>query len=183
MRMQKLVFGKIFGGAKGASFECIYQDCESACCKNNLVVLNADDIERLKLENIDPFEVSSKLSLNDFLISMKASAMRQLEGLYVLKLKHDPDGNCVFLLPEGNCRLYESRPFSCREFPFKFAKGKIKKTDPCPGVGIGAEKSIEELRLILGLDQLGKKPPFIIGDESKVKMANKLMPMVFKLMG
>ncbi len=177
-----MVFGKIFSRGGGASFECIYQNCESACCKNNLVVLNADDMERLKLEDIDPSEVTSQLKLNDFLISKKASPMDQLEGLYVLKLQQDPDGNCVFLLSEGNCRIYESRPFFCREFPFKFAKGKIKKTVPCPGVGVGEQKSVEELRLILGLDQSGIKPPFIVGDENKVKMANKLLPMVFKFL-
>ncbi len=179
-----MVFSRIFGRgeAKGAAFECIYKECESACCKNNIVILNADDIEQLKAENIDALEVTTKLRLNDFLTTMNASPMTQLEGLDVLKLKHNKDGNCTFLKTDGNCQIYNNRPYFCREFPFKFAKGKIKKHDPCPGVGVGEEKTVEEIRLILGLDQSAIKPPYIVGDENKVKMANKLLPMVFKFM-
>lgn len=179
-----MVFGKVFNRDDGVSFECVYQKCESFCCKDNQIVLFTDDIELLKLEGIDPFEASSKLKLNDFLSSKKGVSMGQLEGLYLLTLKQGPDGICVFLLPDGTCRIYESRPFLCRKFPFIFAKGKMKPKEdsPCPGIGVGEKKSGEELRLYLGFDKSEKSPPFIVGDENKVKMANKIMPMVFKLL-
>lgn len=177
-----MAFGKRSEGNETISFECIYKECESACCKNTQVYLNTEDFQRLKSGGIDPFEASTEIELNDYLVSMNIPPFGQLDRLYVLKLKQDTDGNCIFLLPEGNCKIYEDRLFLCREFPFKIVRGKIKKTISCPGVGIGEEKIIEELIQTLDFDSSHVTPPYIYGDEKRTKMLNKLLAPMFRLL-
>lgn len=174
---------RVFGRGQKARFDCVFTECESLCCKNNLVVLNEDDIAAFEEREIDVSEVTAPMDLNEFLKTLGTSPMKQLKGLYVLQLKKDETGNCVFLIPNGTCKIYERRPYYCREFPFKFARGKIKSTDTiCPGVERGDEKDIRELKRILGLDEAQVKPPYLVGDERKIKTARTLMSAVFRLM-
>jgi Fe-S-cluster containining protein len=179
-----MVLGLIFRGGGKARFECVYAECESLCCKNNLVVLNEDDVAGFQKMGIETIDVTEKLNLNEFLGILGSAPMNQLEGLDVIRLKTDENGNCVFLEPKkGECKIYEQRPYYCREFPFKFSKGKIKKKDLiCPGVEMGSEKEMTELKSELGLDGLELKPPYLVGDESKLKTSRTLMKMVFRLM-
>jgi Fe-S-cluster containining protein len=179
-----MVFGRIFGRGQTTRFECVYTECGSLCCKKNLVVLNEDDVAGFLKQGIETSDVTEKLRLNEFLSILGSAPMKQLEGLDVLRLKKDEEGNCIFLAPEeGVCKIYDRRPYYCREFPFKFSKGKIKKTDPiCPGVERGDEKDPAELKRELGLDGLEMKPPYLVGDESKLKTSRTLMNMVFRLM-
>lgn len=175
---------RVLGREQKARFECIFSECESLCCKNNLVVLNEDDMEGLEDMKIDVSEVTAPMDLNEFLQTLGTAPMKQLHGLFVLQLKKDKTGNCVFLVPtDGTCRIYERRPYYCREFPFKFARGKIKTTDTiCPGVERGDEKDIRELKRILGLNEVQVRPPYLVGDARKIKTAKPLMSAVFRLM-
>jgi Fe-S-cluster containining protein len=174
----------LFGKDKKKRFECVYDECKSLCCKTNLVVLNEDDVAAFQKMGISLDNVTGKLALNKFLEVLGTSPIRQLEGLDVLRLKKDEMGNCCFLnLEEGICKIYEKRPYYCREFPFKFSKGKIKRSDPiCPGLERGEEKNIVELKKDLGLDEVELKPPHLVGDEKKLKTSRSLMTVVFRLM-
>jgi Fe-S-cluster containining protein len=179
-----MVFGRIFGREQNARFECVYTECGSLCCKKNLVVLNEEDVAALREGSLDPSDATEKLSLNEFLSILGSAPMKQLEGLDVLSLKKDEAGNCIFLEPEeGVCKIYDRRPYYCREVPFKFSKGKIKKSDPsCPGSERGGEKNLAEVKRELGLVGLELKPPYLVGDEKKLKTSRTLMKMVFRLM-
>jgi Fe-S-cluster containining protein len=174
----------LFGKNKKRRFECVYDECKSLCCKTNLVVLNEADVAAFQEMNINLDDVTRKLELNKFLEILGSSSIKQLEGLEVLRLKKDEAGNCVFLnLEKGVCEIYEKRPYYCREFPFKFSKGKIKRSDPiCPGLERGEEKGLAELKKDLGLDVVELKPPQLVGDEKKLKTSRSLMSVVFRLM-
>jgi Fe-S-cluster containining protein len=179
-----LVFGGLFGKEQKDRFECVYNECESLCCKKNLVVLNEDDVATFNEMHIDLDDVTTKLGLNEFLKLLGTSQIKQLEGLQVLQLKKDEAGICIYLAPEdGKCKIYEKRPYYCREFPFKFSKGKIKSIDPiCPGVSRGDEKNLDEIKEDLGIAEAQLKPPYLVGDEHKLKTSQTLMNMVFGMM-
>ena len=44
---------------------------------------------------------------------VRLSGGRRVMGL------RKPRGRCIFLGPDGGCRVYESRPMTCRTFPFE----------------------------------------------------------------
>jgi Fe-S-cluster containining protein len=175
---------RVLGRGQKTRFECVFEECKSLCCKNNIVALNEDDVAAFQEMNIDTDDVTLPLNLNEFLEILGTSPIKQLEGLFVLQLKKDEKGNCMFLSPEdGRCKIYNQRPYYCREFPFKFARGKIKSTDPiCPGLGREDEKDMGELKKNLGLEGVQLKPPYLVGDEDKLKTARTLMSTVFRLM-
>ena len=73
--------------------------------------------------------------------------------LYKRSLKERPNGDCIFLAPEG-CRIYPVRPRQCRSFPFwsstlsrssQWNSLKLR----CSGVGTGRLYSLEEIEDIL----------------------------------
>ncbi len=164
-------------------FKCIHTECGNLCCKNNLVVLNSDDIKTFKNLGIDIDDVTETMRLNDFIGILNTSPIKQLEDLYVLKLKTRKGGSCVFLNEtDGLCKIYENRPYYCREYPFKFFGREIKIITDCPGHGRGAEKSVSELREELGLSEMGLKPPFLVGDESKLRVSRPLMSAGYRIL-
>jgi Fe-S-cluster containining protein len=179
-----MVFGRIFGKTQMERFECVFEDCKSLCCRNNIVVLNEDDVKSLSEAGVKVDDVTYKLQLNEFLKILGKTSIKQLDGLDVLAIKKDEAGNCVFLSKERSvCEIYNLRPYYCREFPFKFAGGKIKNIDPlCPGANIGEEKEVKEIRKALGLEGLEIKPPYLLGDEEKLKMSRTLMAAIFRLL-
>ena len=179
-----MVFGRLFSKGQTSRFECLYSECESLCCRKNLVVLNEDDAATFERLGINIAETTKNMGLNEFLTLLGSTQIKQLDGLDVVVLKRDGDGNCVFLnSDDGGCKIYSDRPYFCREFPFKFSKGKIKKKDLiCPGIERGDEKDISDIREELGLSGLDVKPPLLVGDESKLKTSKTLMSMVFRIM-
>ncbi len=179
-----MIFERLFGGAKSTRFECVSEECGSRCCRNNLVVLNEDDILRFEEAAISPDDSTERIEFNDFLKRIGAPTMPQFEGILVLILRKDEEGNCAFLnLDNGRCRIYASRPFFCREFPFKLAKNRIKVPDKdCIGLGRGEEMDIVALKEYLGIEDIEIKPPYLVGDEGKVALAGRLMGGVFKAM-
>ncbi len=179
-----MVFGRLLRGEGKTRFECVYSECGSLCCRKNLVVLNEDDYAAFERLGINLSDATENLSLNEFLTLLGSAPMKQLEGLEVVCLKKDAGGNCQFLNSEdGGCKIYDDRPYFCREFPFKFSKRGIKKKDPiCPGLGRGEEMDVSALKDVLGLSGLDVKAPLLVGDESKLKTSKALMSMVFRLM-
>lgn len=91
-------------------------DCHASgsCCKEYLVTITDEERRRIEAQGWD--------------------ADRDLGGLPMFRtsgwpwsrrthLNHQPDGSCVFLGPNGHCRIherfgYETKPLPCRLFPF-----------------------------------------------------------------
>ncbi len=122
------------------------------CCVNHgdydLVFLTEQDITR----------ASEKLELNrkDFL----KRYTRRVHGDCVLQ---DKGNRCVFLDPDGLCRIYETRPLQCRTFPF-WKENLNPRTwnnaiaRDCPGVGRGKAVSRSRIEMFLEWDREGHYP-------------------------
>lgn len=90
-------------------------DCHvtGTCCQEYRVTLSQDEIERILQQGWTPEELGG---FSPF----------QREGRFwnhKVLLNHRPDGSCVFLGPQGRCRIherfgYEAKPLPCRLFPF-----------------------------------------------------------------
>jgi len=90
-------------------------DCHvtGTCCKEYRVTLSPDEVERLQKQNWSKEELGGL-------------APFKYTGPFwrrVVQLNHREDGSCVFLSPEGRCRIhekhgYETKPLPCRLFPF-----------------------------------------------------------------
>ncbi len=91
-------------------------DCHQcgACCRGSIVPLSTDELARIrsqKWEDRPEFQGSPVVVRESWLSS-------------TFRLAHRSDGSCVFLLPDGMCRLhkelgYEAKPLVCRMFPLQ----------------------------------------------------------------
>jgi lysine-N-methylase len=91
-------------------------DCHQcgACCRGSLVPLSDDDLARLKAQKWqqrDEFKHTPIIVRDGW-----------LAGGY--RLAHRPDGSCVFLMPDGLCRIhkelgFDAKPLICRTFPLQ----------------------------------------------------------------
>jgi lysine-N-methylase len=91
-------------------------DCHQcgACCRGSLVPLSADELARIKSQKWEErpgFRGTPVVVPESWLSS-------------TYRLAHREDGTCVFLLPDGNCRLhkelgFEAKPLVCRMFPLQ----------------------------------------------------------------
>jgi Fe-S-cluster containining protein len=114
--------------ARGLRFECTA--C-GKCCSNH----NEHDFVFLTAQDIAGASRTLKLARKEFL----GRYTQRSQGDRVLKSRGD---RCVFLEPDGLCRIYEARPLQCRTFPFwpeNLNPRTWNKTIAmdCPGVGRG----------------------------------------------
>lgn len=135
--------------ATGLRFECTA--C-GKCCVNHgdyaLVFLTGQDIARAA----EKLDLSSKEFLKRY--------TRRVHGERVLQDRGD---GCVFLDPDGLCRIYEARPLQCRTFPFwkeNLNPHTWKKAiaRDCPGVGCGKPVSQSRIEMFLEWDRKGHYP-------------------------
>jgi lysine-N-methylase len=89
-------------------------DCHAtgACCKEYLIVLSPDEIQRINQQQWSAEELGG-------LAPMRQQGWLSRQTV----LNSRPDGSCVFLKEDGKCRMhekhgYESKPLPCRLFPF-----------------------------------------------------------------
>lgn len=87
------------GPTRKVSWDC--QDC-AACCRDNEVLLQPDDIERLKSGGLAH-------------ITKAPYARRLKDGRIMLTLLDNK--RCRHLARDNRCKIYEHRPYSCSEFP------------------------------------------------------------------
>lgn len=59
-------------------------------------------------------------------------------------LRKKPDGDCIFLDDDGECCIYESRPFICRTYPMVLEDGRLD-TCICDGLGTGTMSDMEAM--------------------------------------
>ena len=91
-------------------------DCHQCgvCCRGSLVPLSAEDLARLKEQGWAEHP--------DFRGTPIVTRESWFGGEY--RLAHRDDGSCVFLLPDGLCRIhkelgFEAKPLICRTFPLQ----------------------------------------------------------------
>lgn len=86
-------------------FECT--QC-GACChgdEEHYIAIREQDIERMR-EHLD-------ISLG----WLKRRYIEHLTGNYY-SVRIGDDGRCVFLNPQGHCRIYPVRPVQCQTYPY-----------------------------------------------------------------
>jgi lysine-N-methylase len=91
-------------------------DCHQCgvCCRGSLVPLSEEDLARLKAQGWEQHP--------DF--RGQPVVVRQALMGHAWRLAHRPDGSCVFLLPDGLCRIhkelgFDAKPLVCRMFPLQ----------------------------------------------------------------
>ncbi len=90
------------------------------CCRNRVIPLYEEDIERLKSAGYEDFYESTD------------SIEFELTGApYKMKLRKD--GSCIFL-EDNMCSVYEIRPDTCRRYPFIVGEDFILVSLSCPGI-------------------------------------------------
>jgi Fe-S-cluster containining protein len=91
-------------------------DCHQCgvCCRGSIVPLSDEDLARLKSQNWEEHP------------DLKGAAVVQRESWLgrEYRLAHRADGSCVFLLPDGLCRIhkelgFDAKPLICRIFPLQ----------------------------------------------------------------
>jgi Fe-S-cluster containining protein len=86
------------GSTSAATFDC--QNC-AACCRDNKVVLDLEDLER--------FKAGGRPDL------IKRTQKKGIVRL--LPLVRTKDRSCIHLAKDLRCSIYAVRPFMCRDFP------------------------------------------------------------------
>lgn len=113
--------------------------CQCAqCCYGTMIVLDQEDLAKLRSQQWDQHP--------------EYRGIRVIEragwwgGVY--RLSHRRDGTCVFLLPDGLCRIHrdfglEAKPKLCRAFPFQTVPEEggalvvVRRSCPSAAAGLG----------------------------------------------
>ena len=106
--------------------------CDTNCCKEYTIFVNAHDIYRLSAGlNKTPESFIEIIGAKDYDLGIKVQ-----EGLLDLALKQK-DGACMFLEESKDifrCTVNEIKPSVCKSYPFGFKNGKLIQMDDimCP---------------------------------------------------
>jgi lysine-N-methylase len=91
-------------------------DCHQCgmCCRGSIIPLSPEEVQRIAAQKWEERE-----DLRGTPVIVRQSALGQLH-----RLGQRPDGSCVFLLPDGLCRVHkefgaEAKPLVCRMFPLQ----------------------------------------------------------------
>ena len=84
------------------------------CCKGSIVPLSADDVARLQSQHWEerPDYAEQPVMVRESWLG------------HEYRLAQRPDGSCVFLMPDGLCRIhkelgFDAKPLVCRMFPLQ----------------------------------------------------------------
>ena len=106
--------------------------CDTNCCKEYTIFVNAHDIYRLSTGlNKTPESFLELYGAKDYDLGIKVQ-----EGLLDLALKQK-DGACMFLEESKDifrCTINEIKPSVCKSYPFEMRNGKLAQMDDimCP---------------------------------------------------
>jgi lysine-N-methylase len=120
-------------------------DCQATgtCCKEYRIKLTEEEHRRLAAQGWD-----ADRDLDGHQPFLPAGWPRR--GFF---LNRRADGSCVFLGPEGRCRIherfgYETKPLSCRMFPFVLLPGgavwRVSVRFACPSAAANKGRSLPE---------------------------------------
>jgi len=156
--------------------------CFNECCKDVNQFLTPYDVLRLKRH----FGPKYNMSSGEFLEKYTTQHMGPETGLPVVCLKTDPaDGfTCPFVSPQG-CRVYDSRPSSCRTYPLARMLSRSRETgqitiqygllvEPhCHGHGQNCTQTVREW-----IDSQGIAPYDAMNDRMMdiISLKNRLIP-------
>lgn len=133
----------------------------SICCRGSTFILSDDDLERLRQQrwNEHPDYRGKKILVRVGLFGRR------------YRLAKRPDGYCVFLTPEGLCRIHKeygepAKPLICRMFPYqpvptdKEAIVTLRRYCPSAAQGKGRplEEQMDTVRELAALGHLAEQP-------------------------
>lgn len=135
-------------------------DCQACgiCCRGSIVPLSDADVARLDEQkwNEEPAYRGKAFYVRD---SLAGGRMR---------LAHRADGSCVFLTPEGRCRVHEkfgfdNKPVICRTFPLQLVPHEkqtiLTLRRACPSAAADAGRPLaEHLPMVEQMVEAGELP-------------------------
>lgn len=131
------------------SFKCHSGiDCFNSCCRDVTIFLSPLDVVRLRTA----LGITSTEFIEDYahLVVSQKSGMPAL----ILKMTDTEEKKCPFVGEQG-CKVYESRPYSCRLYPLDTEQGVEYRfiVDPgkCHGLLESEERTVEQWRREQGL--------------------------------
>ena len=150
-------------GDKYLKFRCT--ECGN-CCSDTLVPITDEDMRRMvKGTGLDPFDICSFYKADDFEDKGEGLEFANLDGgpkTLGLRKKFDKDNDrdsCKFF-KDNRCSVYESRPVTCRVWPFtlsfdatgkRVSKVSINDSLPCP-YELDGKNTVSELKAVWDWD-------------------------------
>ena len=128
--MQSETTTKNFNVPKTAEFPC--NSCDTNCCKEYVIFVNAHDIYRLSTAlGMAPEDFLQIYGAKDFDLGINVD-----EGLLDLALKQK-DGQCMFLEESHDlfrCTVNDIKPGVCKSYPFQMKGGRLTQMNSkmCP---------------------------------------------------
>jgi len=166
-------------------------DCHQcgACCRGSLVPLSAEELSRIRSQKWDErpeFQGRDVVVPDGWLSS-------------TYRLAHREDGSCVFLLPDGACRLhkelgFEAKPLVCRMFPLQIVprdnSALVTVRRACPSAAADKGRPLNEhLGIARQIAREGKladgtvePPPIKPGEPRSWRVARRLLETFQRLL-
>lgn len=165
-------------------------DCHSCgdCCKRHTVFLDREDLARLEKQNW-----SAHPDFQDLPVVRRAGLL----GPKILNQR--ADGSCVFLSPQGLCRVHAEfgepeKPWACRMYPFELIpfgnQVRVTIRRNCPSAAANNGRPVAEhfpylKKLVdkaLPKDQLVGPPPIVRGGTRSWKIAQWVVDAMQRVM-
>jgi len=150
-----------------------YWDCHQCaqCCYGTEILLDEEDLAKLKTQHWEQHPEYQGLRLIE-----RVGLLRRR-----YRLSHRPDGTCVFLLPDGLCRIHRdfgllAKPKLCQAFPFQTVPAEngvlltVRRSCPSAAAGLGRAVRLDRedvqaaLRARPPQAGLVQPPPIVAGD-------------------
>ena len=166
-------------------------DCHQCgiCCRGSIVPLSDEDLARLKSQH---WEERADLKGT-------ATVVRESWLGREYRLAHRPDGSCVFLEPDGLCRIhkelgFDAKPLVCRMFPLQVVPrdgvAMLTIRRACPSAAADKGRPVSEhlefarkLARERGLtDQKIDPPPLKPGEQRNWRFTRRLLDTLHRLL-
>src|SRR5262245_24364765 len=166
-------------------------DCHQcgACCRGSLVPLSHEELARIKSQKWE-----QRPEFRGIPVVVRESWMSATH-----RLAHREDGSCVFLLPDGMCRLhkelgFEAKPLVCRMFPLQIVPRDnaafVTVRRACPSAAADKGRPVSEhLDFTRQLAREGKlsegavePPPIKPGESRSWRVARRLLEIFQRLL-
>ena len=159
------------------------------CCRGSIVPLSADDVARLKSQKWE-----ERPEFQNTPVMVRESWLG-----HEYRLAQREDGSCVFLLPDGLCRIhkelgFDAKPLVCRMFPLQIVpRDKVAFVTlrrACPSAAADKGRSVaEQLDFARKLarerhlaDAAPNPPPIKPGERREWRVARRLLETIQRLL-